>query len=93
MPERLTWRAGDVLRWATGNGADALGLGGRVGSLTPGKEADLIVVGGPAFGAWPVVDPEASLVFQATKLWFKPLACIVFLGFLLPQLWTREDGA
>jgi cytosine/adenosine deaminase-related metal-dependent hydrolase len=66
MPERLTVAAADVLRWATVNGADALGLGDRVGSISAGKEADLMVVGGPAFGAWPVVDPEASLVFQAS---------------------------
>jgi cytosine/adenosine deaminase-related metal-dependent hydrolase len=66
MPERLTFRAADALRWATVNGADALGLGDRVGSVRVGKEADLMVVGGPAFGAWPVVDPEASLVFQAS---------------------------
>ncbi|HXQ41416.1 MAG TPA: glycosyltransferase family 87 protein [Candidatus Udaeobacter sp.] len=38
-------------------------------------------------------DGYGTLVFQATKLWFKPLACIVFLGFLLPQLLTREERA
>jgi hypothetical protein len=42
-----------------------------------------------AFGS----DGYGTLVFQATKLWFKPLACIVFLGFLLPGLWAREDRA
>ncbi len=42
-----------------------------------------------AFGS----DGYGTLVLQATKLWFKPLACIVFLGFLLPGLWRREGGA
>ena len=35
-------------------------------------------------------DGYGTLVFQATKLWFKPLTCIVFLGFLLPGLWARD---
>jgi alpha-1,2-mannosyltransferase len=34
-----------------------------------------------------------TLVFHATDLWLKPLVCIVFLGFLLPGLWMRENGA
>ncbi|HLY64934.1 MAG TPA: glycosyltransferase family 87 protein [Chloroflexota bacterium] len=42
-----------------------------------------------AFGS----DGYGTLVFQATKLWFKPLACIVFLSFLLPRLLTREEVA
>ncbi|HSM35092.1 MAG TPA: amidohydrolase family protein [Longimicrobiales bacterium] len=38
--------AADVLRIATLNGARALGLGDRLGSIEPGKWADLVVVGG-----------------------------------------------
>ncbi len=34
----------DVLRMATLGGAEALGMSGRIGSLTPGKQADLIVL-------------------------------------------------
>ena len=34
----------DVLEWATRNGAHALSLGERVGSLEAGKQADLVVV-------------------------------------------------
>jgi imidazolonepropionase-like amidohydrolase len=36
----------DVLRAATTGGAELLGLAGRVGSLAPGKQADLIAVPG-----------------------------------------------
>jgi cytosine/adenosine deaminase-related metal-dependent hydrolase len=85
MPERLTHSAGDALRWATGNGAEALGLGGRIGSLTSGKDADLIVVGGPAFAAWPVVDPEASMVFQASPATVRHV--------LIGGRWAKRDGA
>jgi cytosine/adenosine deaminase-related metal-dependent hydrolase len=66
MPERLAVRAADALRWAAPNGADALGLGDVVGSITPGKEADVIVVGGPGIAAGPVIEPEATLVFQGS---------------------------
>jgi cytosine/adenosine deaminase-related metal-dependent hydrolase len=84
MPERLTWRATDALRWATRNGADALGLERRIGSLTPGKDADLIVVGGPSVGAWPVVDPVGSLVFQATTATVRHV--------LIGGRWAKRDG-
>ncbi|MEU9059209.1 amidohydrolase family protein [Streptomyces sp. NPDC048430] len=58
--------AAEALEWATANGADALGLADRVGSLTPGKRADLIVVGGRHLGVRPVNDPVGQLVFQTS---------------------------
>lgn len=36
----------EVLRWATKNGAEAMGLGDRTGTITVGKLADLVVVDG-----------------------------------------------
>ena len=42
LPAPLTTR--DVLRYATMNGAKALRLDNKVGSLTPGKEADIIIL-------------------------------------------------
>lgn len=58
--------AAQALEWATINGADALGLADRVGSLTPGKQADLIVVGGRHLGIRPVNDPVGQLIFHTT---------------------------
>ena len=49
MPEHLDLTVRDALLWGTANGAHALGLEERIGSLTPGKQADVIVVG-PATG-------------------------------------------
>ncbi|MGD0882517.1 MAG: amidohydrolase family protein [Acidimicrobiales bacterium] len=36
----------DVLTWATKNGAEVLGMGDELGTVTPGKLADLLVVAG-----------------------------------------------
>lgn len=68
MPERLVTRARDVLHMATLAGARACGLGDVVGSLTPGKRADVVVIGrAPGrFGLVPRPDPVGSAVFQAT---------------------------
>ncbi len=39
----------DVLRWATKNGAELLGMGDELGTIEPGKIADLLIVkGNPA---------------------------------------------
>ncbi len=44
-PSELRLRARDALEWATINGGRALGMDDRIGSLTPGKHADIIVIG------------------------------------------------
>ncbi|MQA32116.1 amidohydrolase family protein [Modestobacter roseus] len=65
-PERVTTTAVEALRWATVNAAEAIGLGHRIGSLTPGKQADLIVVGGPGTSQHPHVDAAGTLLFQTS---------------------------
>lgn len=62
-PEMLTTR--DVLEMATIIGAEANGLGHRVGSLTPGKQADLILVRASDLNLTPVTDPVAAIVVAA----------------------------
>ncbi|HXQ98934.1 MAG TPA: amidohydrolase family protein, partial [Pseudomonas sp.] len=58
--------ARDVLFWATQGGADAMGLGARLGSVTPGKLADLTLINANRLGMMPVNDPCASVVQSAT---------------------------
>jgi 5-methylthioadenosine/S-adenosylhomocysteine deaminase len=65
-PERaLTAR--EVLSLATCDGARALGLGDRIGSLEVGKQADVIAVDmkGPHHGPTPENDPYVALVHAA----------------------------
>ncbi len=66
MPESVTPTVRDALRWATVNGAAALGLEGVAGVLAPGVQADVIVVGGQRLGLHPMTnDPVGTLVLQA----------------------------
>jgi 5-methylthioadenosine/S-adenosylhomocysteine deaminase len=55
--------AHDVLELATLGGARALGLDGEIGSLTPGKRADLAVVSLAGSPYHPWEDPAAAVVF------------------------------
>ncbi len=58
--------ARDVLRLATLGGADAMGLSTQIGSLTPGKSADLIAVSLTQPHTIPATDPYAALIYSAT---------------------------
>jgi 5-methylthioadenosine/S-adenosylhomocysteine deaminase len=59
-PELLGVR--DVVAMATIQGARDNGLEGRVGSLTPGKAADVILLDGHAINVMPVNDPYGAIV-------------------------------
>lgn len=67
MPHSLTFTARDALRWTTLYGADACGMESAIGSLRPGKDADIVVIGGSeSIGFRPRVDPVGSVVFQSS---------------------------
>ena len=57
--------ARDVLRLATLGGADAMGLASQIGSLAPGKRADLIAVRLDRPHAVPATDPYSAIVYAA----------------------------
>ncbi|HNX48931.1 MAG TPA: amidohydrolase family protein [Thermoanaerobaculaceae bacterium] len=52
-----------VLELATWRGAQVLGLDGRVGRLTPGRLADIVVLGCESWAAEPFADPADVVVF------------------------------
>jgi 5-methylthioadenosine/S-adenosylhomocysteine deaminase len=60
LPAPLTTR--DVLRYATMNGAKALRLDDKVGSLTPGKEADIIILDATRINVAPVNQVPGAVV-------------------------------
>jgi cytosine/adenosine deaminase-related metal-dependent hydrolase len=59
-PALLTTR--DVLRFATINGAKALRLDGKTGSLTPGKEADIVILDATAINVAPLNHVPGAVV-------------------------------
>ncbi|GAB3558811.1 amidohydrolase family protein [Spirosoma fluminis] len=65
MPETLSLTTRQALEWATINGAKALGMDHRTGSLTPGKQADLILIRTTAPNLSPVNNPVGSVVLQS----------------------------
>ncbi|MEV0605856.1 amidohydrolase family protein [Polymorphospora rubra] len=62
-PDRITSR--DVLDFATAQGARTNGLGDVTGSLTPGKQADLLVIAADDINTMPLNDAVGTLVLGA----------------------------
>ena len=58
-----TLPARQVLELATRRGAEALGLNHRIGSLEPGKQADIITVAMDGARQTPMFDPMSHLVY------------------------------
>jgi 5-methylthioadenosine/S-adenosylhomocysteine deaminase len=67
MPDSIGLTVRDALRWGTANGAHAMGLEDEIGSLAPGKQADVIVIGEGAgrLNMTPMADPVGCVVAQA----------------------------
>ena len=59
--------AAEALRMATLDGARALGLDSLIGSLVPGKQADLIAIDFRDPRLMPVYDPVAQIVYAAQR--------------------------
>jgi cytosine/adenosine deaminase-related metal-dependent hydrolase len=57
--------ARQLLRMATLDGARVAGVEDRTGSLTPGKQADVVVIDTGALNVAPVLDPVAAVTLSA----------------------------
>ncbi|MBK7060070.1 MAG: amidohydrolase family protein [Rubrivivax sp.] len=66
IPPTTTIPVIEALRWVTLEGARMLRQSHRIGSLAPGKQADLVLIRADTLNMQPVHDPVASVVFQAS---------------------------
>lgn len=64
IPDACTVSTKDALRWITIETARMLGIDGKVGSLTPGKQADITILDATAWNMWPVHDPYSTVIMQ-----------------------------
>ncbi|WP_236795601.1 amidohydrolase family protein [Amycolatopsis sp. GM8] len=62
VPDLPTFDAADLISFATIEGARAAGIDDRTGSLTPGKEADLIMIRLDHHNLLPATDVAATIV-------------------------------
>jgi cytosine/adenosine deaminase-related metal-dependent hydrolase len=67
MVRELSVKTRQALEWATIDNAKALRLEDRIGSLTPGKQADILILGADLLNVMPVNDPVQCIVFHANK--------------------------
>lgn len=66
IPATTTIPVREALRWITTEGARMLGREHQIGSLTPGKFADLVIIDASGLDLVPVHDPVATVVMQAS---------------------------
>jgi cytosine/adenosine deaminase-related metal-dependent hydrolase len=85
IPPTTTLRTEQALRWITIEGARMLGQSERFGSLTPGKQADLLLVDARRSNMQPVHDPVSTLLMQTS------LANIH--SVMVAGRWRKRDGA
>lgn len=66
-PWDLKLTARDVLEFATIEGARAIGQEATTGSLSPGKQADIVMIRADHISMIPALDPIASIVHHASR--------------------------
>jgi cytosine/adenosine deaminase-related metal-dependent hydrolase len=66
IPPTSTITTREALAWITVEGARMLQQLDRIGTLVPGKQADLVVIRASDLNMQPVHDPVSSVVFQAS---------------------------
>lgn len=63
--DKISITCAEALRWITIDAARMAGLADRIGSLTPSKQADIVLLSAGDPNMFPVVDPMASVLMQA----------------------------
>lgn len=63
--QRDLFPAAEIVRSATVHGAGALGMAGKLGSLTVGRQADLVCLDKRDVNLFPCFDPYAVIVYSA----------------------------
>ena len=84
IPETCTIPVREALTWITVQGARMLKMEHRIGTLTPGKQADLVLIRADALNVWPLHDPVAAVLMQAN------LANID--SVMVAGAWKKRDG-
>ena len=84
IPAATTVTTREALRWITIEGARMLGRADSIGSLTPGKKADLVVLDATALNLFPVHDPVSTVLMQAS---IGNVEAVMING-----VWRKRDG-
>lgn len=84
IPATTTIAIREALRWITTEGARMLGREHQIGSLTPGKRADLVIINASDLNLHPVHDPVATVVMQTS------LANIE--SVMIAGAWKKRNG-
>lgn len=66
LVDKISVNAMEALEWATVNNARALGMEDRIGSLTPGKKADILLIRRNDLNMAPALNPVQAVVMYAT---------------------------
>jgi cytosine/adenosine deaminase-related metal-dependent hydrolase len=84
IPAMTTIPAREALRWITTEGARMLGREDQIGSVTPGKLADLVVINANDLNLFPVHDPVSTVVMQTS------LANVE--AVMIGGVWKKRNG-
>lgn len=84
IPATTTIPAREALRWITTEGARMLGRDHQIGSLTPGKLADLVIINANDLNLIPVHDPVSTVVMQTSPANIE--------GVMIGGIWKKRNG-